>query len=147
MGTRKKNNANGGKRGVAAFAPTQEMIDTAKYLIGRRQYPSKVAVHIKAKYKLTNELAYRVMDAAREQALKSLAGEGHDPLAGMLLFLESVVADGTQPMKDRIASVANMIRMLGLERLIKKMDGGNVESFLARIVAAQRTTPILEESK
>ena len=41
-------------------------------------------------------LAYRIMEVARKQALDALAGAGHDPMGGMYLFLESIVADLNQ---------------------------------------------------
>lgn len=143
VGTRPKNNRNNGKRGVAAQVPTQDQIDTAKWLIGRRQYPSKVAVIVAKKYGVSQDFAYRIMDAAREQALQSLAGTGVDPLAGMLLFMESIMGDGTLPIKDRLAACGNMIRMLGMDRLLKKMDvGGNVDAFLAKLMAKQTDAPL-----
>ncbi len=144
MGTRKQGNRP--KRNVPGPVPmeiTQDMVDTAKWLIGRRQYPSKVAVHLCRKYKCGREQAYKMMDAAREQALQSLAGTGVDPLGGMLLFMESIMGDGTLPIRDRLAACGNMIRMLGMDRILKKMDAGDsVDAFLAKLMARQSGLPL-----
>ena len=137
----------GGKRGPPPFAPTPDQIETAKRLLGRQQYPSRAAVVLVKKYAadgLSTENAYRVIEAAREEAVKSLAGQGHDPMGAMYLFLESVVGDGTQDMGHRLAACGLVVRMLGLDRLLKKMDAGGVEAYLARLAGAQAarvTTP------
>lgn len=128
------------KAGPLPYQPTPEQVETAKYLIGRWQYPSRVAKALTRKYakdKLTLENAYRVIEAAREQAVQALAGQGHDPMGAMFLFLESVIADGTQPMQHRLNAAGNVIRMLGLDRLLKKMDAGGVEAYLARLAGVQ----------
>lgn len=137
----------GGKRGPPPFAPTPDQVETAKYLIGRRQYPGRVANILVRKYRevgLSVADAYRVIEAARDEAVHALAGQGHDPMGAMFLFLESIIGDGTQPMAHRLAACANVIRMLGLDRLIKRLDAGGVEAYLARLAGAQAarvTTP------
>lgn len=128
------------RSGPLPYQPTPEQVETAQRLIGRMQYPSMVAKTLARKYAkdgLTLDKAYRVIDAAREQAIQALAGQGHDPMGDVFLFLKSVMGDGTQPMAHRINSANGIVRMLGLDRLLKKMDAGGVEAYLARLAGVQ----------
>jgi hypothetical protein len=138
-----------GKNGPPPFQPTDEQVGTAKYLIGRQQYPHKVASALVRKYKadgLTTYLAYRVMDAAREQVVQELSGQGHDPMAALFMFYQSVVADGTQRMQHRLNAADGIRNMLGLDRLLKKMDAGGVEAYLARLAGVQAARAGVVES-
>jgi hypothetical protein len=139
VGSRKSSVPGGprpGKKGPPPFEPTPEQVETAKHLLGRQQYPSKAARSLVRKFGFTPANAYRTIERARQEAVDALAGQGHDPMGAMFLFLESVIADGTQPMQYRLNAAANVIRMLGLDRLLKKMDSGGVEAYLAKLAAA-----------
>lgn len=116
---------------------TREQIDRAKLMLGRRQYPSRVAEGLRKKWTdLTLARAYKLIEAAQREVYEQFAGDGSDPLAATYLFLQSVMAGQAEKTRDRVAAATAVIKLLGMHKLIKGLqDAGDVETFLAGVLA------------
>lgn len=126
---------NKGGRPKKAF--TREQLDAAKYLLGRRQYPSRVAKALRAKFAGLNlPQSYRLIEAAQREVVEAFAGDGADPLSATYLFLVSVMAGKDEGTRDRVAAAAVVVKLLGMHKLIKSLqDAGGVDEFLAGVLA------------
>lgn len=124
-------------RGRPKKSFTREQIDRAKLLLGRRQYPSRVAEGLRKKWAdLTLARAYKLIEAAQREVYEHFAGDGSDPLAATYLFLQSVMAGQAEKTRDRVAAASAVIKLLGMHKLIKGLqDAGDVDEFLAGVLA------------
>jgi hypothetical protein len=115
---------------------TPEMLDDAKAWLGRVVYPSKVVDRLAEKYKCSREFGFKVVDAARAAVIESFkaAGTANDPLTGVYLSLEEVLADPKATRGERIGATSQIIRMLGLNRYLDKLDPNGVEDFIAGVL-------------
>lgn len=113
------------------------MIDEAKRALGRHIYPCHAADELKRALKLGRDKCYQLLDQARADVVDSLGGRGADPLTAVYLFFESVMADATLPTKDRLAAASGIVKLLGLHRLTRNLDEGDVDGFLAGLMSAQ----------
>lgn len=128
-----------GKAGRPPKTFSREQIDRAKNLLGRRQYPSRVATALTKAFaaeKLTLARAYKLIEVAQREVYDQFAGDGSDPLAATYLFLQSVMAGGGEKTRDRVAAASAVIKLLGMNKLIKSLqDAGSVEDYLAGVLA------------
>lgn len=126
-----------GKTGRPKRKFTPEQIDTAKHLLGRRIYPSKVATELRTEFPDLNvPQSYRLIEAAQREVVEAFAGDGSDPLAATYLFLVSVMSGEDETTRDRVAAANAAIKLLGMNKLIKSLqDAGDVDEFLAGVMA------------
>ena len=121
---------------------TPEQVDRAKHLLGRRQYPSHVARDLREAFPgLTTPMSYRLIGQAQQEVFESLRGDGsgvNDPLTSTYLFLQSVVAGEKERTQDRIAASSAIIKLLGLNRLLDQLGTGDVDEFLAGVLARRK---------
>ena len=115
---------------------TPEHIDTARQLLGRVLYPSKVAQKLHEKYKFSLTIAYEVIERARQEVIDSFkaAGTTKDPLLAICLSLEEIIADPKSSRTERIAASGQLIKLLNLDRYLQKLDTVGVEGFLASVM-------------
>lgn len=116
---------------------TPEELDAARSLLGRRQYTSVAAKEIAKKCKIGVDRAYNLIHAVREATIKELAArEGaDDPLTTQYLFLLSIVADGKEGTRDRLAASQTIIKLLRLDKFLSNMAGDDVQDFLGELAA------------
>lgn len=125
-----------GKKGRPKKAFTREQLDRAKYLLGRRQYPSRVAAALKRKWPdLGVNKSYELIEAAQQEVYEQLAGDGSDMLTSTCLFLKAVMGESKERTRDKVAAAAVLVKLLGMHKLIKNLqEAGDVEAFLAAVV-------------
>ena len=117
-----------------------EQLDECRRMLGRKQYGSVVAHDLCEKYDLKADRAYALIDAVREQVIRELSQQGgkDDPITAQFLFLQSIVADEKARTDHRIAASQTIIRLLGLEKFLKKLDGNDVNDFLANLASRSK---------
>lgn len=126
------------------FGP--EQIDRAKRLLGRYVYVSRVAELLEKKYGFSPTLAYRLIDAAREDVIRGVqaTGTAADPLTAVLLYYLNTMATAAEQ-RDRNVAANGLVKLLGMDRIIKQMDAGGVEAFLAGVLGRAGGRPPVPE--
>lgn len=129
--------AKGKKKGRPPKSFTRDQLDKAKQLLGRRQYPSRVADGLRKLFPDLNvPQSYKLIEAAQREVYDQFAGDGSDPLAATYMFLQSIVAAGGEDTKDRIQAANAIIKLLGMHKLIKGIqDAGDIDTYLAGLMA------------
>ena len=120
---------------------SRDQVDRAKHLLGRRQYLSQAARDLRSEFPdLTITTSNRLIEQAQQEVCDSLRdGEGtNDPLTSTYLFLQSVVADGEERTRNRIAASLAIVKLLGLNKLIGRLGTGDVDEFLAGVLARRK---------
>lgn len=114
---------------------SREQIDRAHWLLGRRQYPSRVVTQLRKKWPdLTVARAYKLIEEAQREVYEQFAGDGASPLAATYLALRQVMAAPGEKTRDRIAAASVVVKLLGMHKLIKGLqDAGDVGEFLERV--------------
>jgi hypothetical protein len=130
-----------GKRGPDPIQFSRAQKDDARRLIGSRQYVTEVVKELVKLHKVSEDLAYRLVNEARQEVLEEMAGRGVDPAAALFLFFESFMADPLLQPSERMAAAANMMKLFGLKRLADKLGGEDVDAYLARLAQATPTPP------
>lgn len=112
----------------------------ARYYLGRFQYQSAAVKELTRKYGLTLKRAYMLINEARKQTINEMLAKGQadDPLTAQFLFLQSIVGDEQQEMRDRLNASKQLVQLLGLEKLLG--DDSEVEKYLQQL-AAKRVQP------
>jgi hypothetical protein len=118
---------------------SREQLDRAHWLLGRRQYPSRVATALRKKWPdLTLARAYKLIEEAQREVYEQFAGDGASPLAATYLALRQVMAAPSEKTRDRIAAASVIVKLLGMHKLIKGLqDAGDVDEFLAGVMQRQ----------
>ena len=138
MGQTKAQRAAGIDHRKDNFSP--EEIDECRKTLGRKQYASLVAQGLSQNWNMTLPRAYRLIAHVRAEVLRELSQQGatDDPITAQFLFLQSIVADETSHPSHRIAASQTIIRLLGLEKFLKKLDGNDVNDFLANLASRSK---------
>lgn len=115
---------------------SREQLDRAHWLLGRRQYPSRVVTALRKKWPdLTVARAYKLVEAAQLEVYEQFAGDGASPLAATYMALRQVMAGKDEKTRDRIAAASVIVKLLGMHKLIKGLqDAGDVDEFLAGVL-------------
>lgn len=132
--------------GPAPTEFTQEQLDQTREWLGKEIRPSRVVARIEEKYRIGRDLAYRLIEATREDVIRSFQQQGTaaDPMTAVYLFYEEAMADETREFQHRLAAAAGIIKLLGLERIVKSLDAGGVEEFLAGVMMRSRAKAAAE---
>lgn len=126
----------GDGRPVTQF--TQEQIDYCSIWLGKVQFTSRVVVMLCQKWpEISREMALELIRVTRARVFAEMRSRGEDdPLTAIYLYLKSVVANEETEERHRLAAANQIVRLFGLERLAKAIEGaGGVEEFLAGVYA------------
>lgn len=136
-----------GGRPKRQFTPDQ--IDRAKFLLGRRVYPSRVAALLARKYALPLRQAYRLVGAAQKEVYDALRADGHagDPLTAMYLYFASVVGDPKEKTRDRTQAANGAVKLLGLNKLLDTLGSSDAEAVLAGILQRQQAAKLASPAR
>lgn len=122
----------------------QEQKDRARFLFGRLQYRGGTAAALAKEFEITPDRAADLITLVQEETVKELTQTvGDNPLATQFLFLQSVVSDEGQMMKNRLAASHAIIKLLGMEKLFSKMGSDDVNTFLATLAKSQAMGSLL----
>lgn len=130
--------------GMPAVRFDDAQVDFASLAVGQCQFSSRAVDRIVQKYPdLSRDLAFELLRVARARVFAEMRSRGEDdPLTAVYLFLKSVIADEQADTRNRLAAANQIVRLFGLERLAKAIEGaGGVEEFLAAVLARRMSNP------
>ena len=112
-------------------------LDRAQELLGQRGYVSRVATELAQEFKFGRSTAYDLIRCAQAATVAALRGdaEGSDPLVQVYLSMLAIMCGEDERTCDRINAAGQIIKMLGLKKIADALGGGDVDEFLANILA------------
>ncbi|MBX9579705.1 MAG: hypothetical protein K2X87_05295 [Gemmataceae bacterium] len=119
---------------------TDDQLDRATELLGRRVFLSRVCDSLCREFGLSRDVGYRLIGAAQRRAFDALRGKdpAADPLTAQYLFLMSVIADDDAKTRDKVAASLAVIKLLGLNKILDALGAEDADDVLAGILARRK---------
>lgn len=118
---------------------TEEQRDRARELFGKCPVRSRVVTELCREFTFGRDHGYAAVTAAIEQFKSELASKGEvDALTLGYASLCAVLAADDAKHRDKVAAVAALCRLLGTKALASMLDAGNVDEYLAAVLARRQ---------